>query len=60
MDKMKVTYEVMLGLSAEMVLDDALQKYRSEKLYLAIDEALASNDEVAFRNLTDELKAMIR
>ncbi|MEK3787731.1 MULTISPECIES: IDEAL domain-containing protein [Paenibacillus] len=60
MDKMKVTYEVMLGLSAEMVLDDALQKYRSEKLYLAIDEALASKDEVAFRNLTDELKAMIR
>ena len=60
MDKMKVTYEVMLGLSAEMVLDDALQKYRSEKLYLAIDEALASKDEVAFRNLTDELKVIIR
>lgn len=59
MDKMKVTYEVMLGLSAEMVLDEALRKYKSDRLYRKIDEALASNDEVAFRTLTDELKALI-
>ncbi|MET3209486.1 UNVERIFIED_CONTAM: uncharacterized protein YpiB (UPF0302 family) [Paenibacillus sp. PvR008] len=58
MDRMKVTYEVMLGLSAEMVLDEALRKHRSEKLYKDIDEALASGDEVAFRHLTDELKAI--
>lgn len=59
MDKMKVTYEVMLGLAAEMVWDDALRKQRSEKLYMEIDNALATGDEVAFRNLTDELKAQI-
>lgn len=58
MDKMKVTYEVMLSLAAEMVWDEALKKYRSEELYKEIDEALASGDEVAFRNLTDELKMM--
>lgn len=57
MDKMKVTYEVMLGLAAEMVWDDALRKQRSEKLYMEIDNALATGDEVAFRNLTDELRA---
>jgi uncharacterized protein YpiB (UPF0302 family) len=55
---MKVTYEVMLGLAAEMVWDDALRKQRSEKLYMEIDKALATGDEVAFRNLTDELKAI--
>ncbi len=55
---MKVTYEVMLGLAAEMVWDDALRKQRSEKLYMEIDNALATGDEVAFRNLTDELKAI--
>jgi len=58
LDKMKVTYEVMLGLAAEMVWDDALRKQRSEKLYMEIDKALATGDEVAFRNLTDELKAI--
>ncbi|MBD8836397.1 MULTISPECIES: IDEAL domain-containing protein [unclassified Paenibacillus] len=58
MDKMKVTYEVMLGLAAEMVWDEALRKQRSEKLYLEIDKALATGDEVAFRSLTDELRAI--
>ncbi|WP_433581510.1 IDEAL domain-containing protein [Paenibacillus amylolyticus] len=58
MDKMKVTYEVMLGLVAEMVWDEALRKQRSEKLYLEIDKALATGDEVAFRSLTDELRTI--
>lgn len=58
MDKMKVTYEVMLSLAAEMVWDEALRKYRSEELYKEIDAALASGDEVAFRTLTDELKTL--
>ncbi|ACX64502.1 IDEAL domain-containing protein [Paenibacillus lautus] len=58
MDKMKVTYEVMLGLAAEMVWDEALRKHRSEELYKEIDEALASGDEVAFRTLTDELRTL--
>jgi uncharacterized protein YpiB (UPF0302 family) len=55
---MKVTYEVMLGLAAEMVWDEALRKQRSEKLYMEIDKALATGDEVAFRSLTDELKTI--
>ncbi|MDO7905047.1 IDEAL domain-containing protein [Paenibacillus sp. JX-17] len=58
MDKMKVTYEVMLGLAAEMVWDEALRKFRSERLYQKIDDALASGDVVAFQNLTDELKEL--
>ncbi|CAM2799013.1 IDEAL domain-containing protein [Paenibacillus sediminis] len=59
MDQMKVTnYEVMLGLAAEMVWDEAIHKVRCEKLYREIDIALASGDEVAFRLLTDELKSL--
>ncbi|OZB94877.1 IDEAL domain-containing protein [Paenibacillus sp. XY044] len=58
MDKMKATYEVMLGLAAEMVWDEALRKHRSEELYREIDRALASGDEAAFRDLTDELKLL--
>ncbi|MEC0373275.1 IDEAL domain-containing protein [Paenibacillus chibensis] len=58
MDKMKATYEVMLGLAAEMVWDEALRKHRSEELYREIDRALASGDESAFRNLTDELRLL--
>ncbi|BBI33220.1 IDEAL domain-containing protein [Cohnella abietis] len=56
MDNMKVAYETMLGLAAEMVLDEALLNYRIEKIYCAIDEALAQGDVESFRLLTDELK----
>lgn len=59
MDKMKVTYEAMLGLTAEMVLDEALRKYRTEQIYEEIDKALASGDRISFRLLTDELKSLI-
>lgn len=31
MDKMKVSYEAMLSLTAEMIWDDAIRKYRTEK-----------------------------
>lgn len=58
MDKLKVTYEVMLGLAAEMVWDDAVRKYRIEELYKEIDQALVSGDEKAFHYLTDELKSL--
>jgi len=56
---MKVAYEAMLGLAAEMILDEALRKFRTEKLYKAIDDALAQGDAETFRRLTDELKAML-
>ncbi|WP_219836553.1 IDEAL domain-containing protein [Paenibacillus sp. R14(2021)] len=58
MDKMKVSYEVMLGLAAEMMLDEAVLKFRTDKLYKAIDLALASGDKDTFRRLTDELKSL--
>ncbi|MNI34511.1 hypothetical protein D3C76_286400 [compost metagenome] len=58
MDQMKVTYEAMLSLAAEMVWDEALRKHRSEQIYSEIDAALAKGDEVAFRLLTDELRAL--
>lgn len=58
MDKIKVTYEVMLSLAAEMVWDEALRKQRYQQLYCEIDNALAKGDEVAFRLLTDELKIL--
>lgn len=56
MDKMKVTYEAMLSLTAEMVWDDAIKKYRTRQIYDAIDQALADGDEAAFQMLTTELK----
>jgi uncharacterized protein YpiB (UPF0302 family) len=58
MDKMKDTYEAMLGLAAEMVLDEAVLKFRTDRLYQAIDMALASGDKDTFRRLTDELKTL--
>lgn len=60
MDNMKVAYETMLGLAAEMVLDEALRNYRTEKLYNEIDYALAHGDVESFRRLTDELKTIQR
>ncbi|WP_435925284.1 IDEAL domain-containing protein [Paenibacillus sp. DYY-L-2] len=58
MDQMKVTYEAMLSLAAEMIWDEALRKHRSEQIYSEIDNALAQGDEQAFRLLTDELKTL--
>lgn len=58
MDNMKVAYETMLGLAAELVLDEALRKYRAENIYKAIDEALVQGDSDKFRQLTDELKSI--
>lgn len=58
MDKMKVTYEVMLGLAAEMVWDEALRRRRCQQLYDGIDLALVKGDEATFRLLTDELKTL--
>lgn len=55
---MKVAYETLLGLAAEMVLDDALRKHRTEKIYEAIDDALANGDAETFLRLTEELKTL--
>ena len=58
MDKMKVTYEAMLSLTAEMVWDDAIKKHRTRQIYEAIDQALEAGDEAAFQMLTTELKTI--
>ncbi|MFC4777583.1 IDEAL domain-containing protein [Paenibacillus sp. GCM10023252] len=58
MDKMKVTYEAMLGLTAEMVLDEAVLKFRTDKIYHAIDRALAAGDEDSFHRLASELNVI--
>ncbi|EFM09751.1 MULTISPECIES: IDEAL domain-containing protein [Paenibacillus] len=58
MDKMKATYETMLALVAEMVLDDAVLKFRTERIYRDIDLALASGDEDTFHRLAEQLNAL--
>ncbi|MEV5028366.1 IDEAL domain-containing protein [Paenibacillus sp. LPE1-1-1.1] len=58
MDKMKVTYEAMLGLAAEFVLDDAVLKFQTNQIYTAIDQALAAGDEDTFYRLAKQLNAL--
>mgnify|MGYP001432808335 FL=1 len=57
MDRMK-SYEAMLSLAAEMVLDEALRVYRKERIYAAIDKALENGDEDGFRRLAEELRTI--
>ncbi|TVY11633.1 IDEAL domain-containing protein [Paenibacillus cremeus] len=58
MGKMNVTNDMMLGLFAEMVLDEALRKYKEQYLYREIDQALAKGDESSFIALTTELNTL--
>ncbi|MEW4370280.1 IDEAL domain-containing protein [Paenibacillus kandeliae] len=58
MYKMKVTYEVMLGLAAEMVWDQVLREHRVEELNELIDRALVERDEQAFQQWTNELRSL--
>ncbi len=58
MDKMKVGYEAMLGLAAELVLDEALLKFQESKINCEIDRALASGDEDTFYRLTKQLNEL--
>ncbi|MBD2869677.1 IDEAL domain-containing protein [Paenibacillus arenilitoris] len=60
MDKMKVTYEAMLGLAAEFVLDEAVLKFRTNQIYDDIDKALAAGDEDTFYRLAKQLNALKR
>jgi uncharacterized protein YpiB (UPF0302 family) len=58
MGKMNVTNDMILGLFAEMVLDEALRKYKEQCLYREIDQALAKGDEQTFLALTTELNTL--
>ncbi|MDQ0111514.1 IDEAL domain-containing protein [Paenibacillus harenae] len=60
MDKMKVAYEAMLGLAAELVLDDAVLKFQTKQIHEAIDKALATGDEDTFYRLAKQLNALKR
>ncbi|MGN7455778.1 IDEAL domain-containing protein [Paenibacillus pasadenensis] len=60
MDKMKANYEVMLGLAAEMLLDEALIRFRKEKIYAAIDDALESGDKEGFEKLAAQWNTLQR
>lgn len=58
MDNAKTAYETILGLAAEMVLDEAVLKFRTERIYRAIDSALVEGDKDTFRRLAEELNAL--
>jgi uncharacterized protein YpiB (UPF0302 family) len=58
MERMDSNYSVMLGLVAEMIWDEAIRKYREERLHRGIDHALAQGDETTFLALTNELKQL--
>ncbi|MFB9755508.1 IDEAL domain-containing protein [Paenibacillus hodogayensis] len=51
-------YAAMLGLFAEMVLDDAIRKQKEQALYREIDNALARGDEESFIALTQQWKEL--
>lgn len=60
MEKMDVSgYATMLGLIAEMVLDESIRKRKEQILYREIDNALARGDEQSFIALTQELKLLL-
>ncbi|MCM3633048.1 IDEAL domain-containing protein [Paenibacillus camelliae] len=58
MDKMNIQYEAMLGLTAELILDESLRSYQRDKLQQAIDESLATGNEEQFYELTKKLQQL--
>lgn len=58
MAKTRAEYEALLSIFAELVWDEALKKFKEERLYQAIDNALERGDEHTFYNLTNELKSL--
>lgn len=60
MGKMYASYEAMLSLYAELILDEAIRKHREEHLYKEIDSALANRDEESFLALTEQLKSILK
>jgi len=55
---MNIQYEAMLGLTAELILDEALRSYQRDKLQQAIDESLATGNEEQFYELTNKLQQL--
>ncbi|MEK4249807.1 MULTISPECIES: IDEAL domain-containing protein [Paenibacillus] len=55
---MNIQYEAMLGLTAELILDESLRSYQRDKLQQAIDESLATGNEEQFYELTKKLQQL--
>lgn len=56
MKEMNAAYSAMLSIMAEMILDEAIRKYKEERLYKEIDCALARGDRNSFYHLAKQLK----
>lgn len=59
MGKMNISGDAVLGLVAELILDEAVRKFKTESLYKQIDSALARGDQASFLALTTELKLLL-
>jgi len=55
----KAKANVIDSLMAEMVLDQALLKFRKEKIQQKIDQSLLEKNKSEFLRLTEELKKVI-
>lgn len=58
MGKMYASYEAMLSLYAELVLDESVRKHKEQLLHSEIDKALADRDKTRFLALTAELRLL--
>ena len=59
MEKQDLVQDSLLGLMAEIVLDQAVRKFYEENLYQRIDQALAQGDEVKFLQLTEQWRKLM-
>ena len=59
MERKLAVNDALISLFAEMVLDEAIRRYRKNALYREIDTALVARDKDAFLALTSELKGLL-
>ncbi|MCF6093366.1 ReoY family proteolytic degradation factor [Microaerobacter geothermalis] len=60
MEKQNVLQDTLLGLLAELVLDELIYQYKKEWIQRQIDHALDNKDQGKFFELTEELKSLKR
>lgn len=58
MEQQDLVQDSLLGLFAELLLDQAVMKYQKQELYRKIDQALETRDVVAFETWTAELRKL--
>jgi uncharacterized protein YpiB (UPF0302 family) len=59
MERQDLVQDTLLGLLAEIVLDQAIRDFRERELYRQIDQALAEGDEAKFLQLTEEWRNLV-